>query len=52
VALFFAAVLVAAPQLLGLLGERYAEEGTDLRRWLAVASVPAVAIRLTARSPA
>jgi O-antigen/teichoic acid export membrane protein len=42
-----ALVLVAAPQLLGLVGERYAEEGTDLVRWLAVASVPAIAIPLT-----
>jgi len=42
-----AVVLVAAPQLLGLLGERYAEEGTDLVRWLALASVPAIAIPLT-----
>ncbi|HSK15288.1 MAG TPA: oligosaccharide flippase family protein [Gaiellaceae bacterium] len=42
-----AVVFVAAPQLLGLLGERYAEEGTDLLRWLALASVPAVAIPLT-----
>jgi O-antigen/teichoic acid export membrane protein len=44
-----AAALVAsfAPQLLGLLGPRYAAEGADLLRWLALASLPGAALPMT-----
>src|SRR5450756_1318177 len=35
-------VVVAAPQILGLFGAAYAQEGVPLLRWLAIAALPAI----------